>query len=100
VAKTFELPVVRTRQRRQRHEANHTRELLGFMPPTERSTTEINAWGDVEFDEREGRAEDADHGGRWGQKACLAFPALDAMRKGYEVLPGGGYASAPRGTSV
>jgi nicotinamidase-related amidase len=71
-------------------------ELLEDDPPLDRTT--INAWEDTEFVE-------AVHAtGRrklivcalWTE-ACMAFPALDALREGYEVFP---VVDAIGGTSV
>jgi nicotinamidase-related amidase len=71
-------------------------ELLEDDPPLDR--TQINAWEDVEFVQ-------AVHAlGRrklifcalWTE-ACMAFPALDALREGYEVYP---VVDAIGGTSV
>lgn len=72
------------------------RELLGRHPVYDRTT--INSWEDIEF---RGAVEQA---GRrklvmtalWTE-ACLTFPALDAMRDGFEVYA---VADAVGGTSV
>lgn len=72
------------------------RELLGRYPVYDRTT--INSWEDIEF---RGAVEQA---GRrklvmtalWTE-ACLTFPALDAMRDGFEVYA---VADAVGGTSV
>lgn len=70
-------------------------ELLGELPNYDRTT--INAWEDVEF-----RRAVEDAGRRklviaalWTE-ACLTFPALDALRDGYEVYA---VADAVGGTS-
>lgn len=71
-------------------------ELLGHLPTYDRTT--INAWEDVEF-----RRAVEDTGRNkliiaalWTE-ACLTFPALDAMRDGYEVYA---VADAVGGTSL
>jgi nicotinamidase-related amidase len=72
------------------------RELLAGVPVYDRTT--INAWEDVEFREA------VETTGRrklimtalWTE-ACLTFPALDALREGYEVYV---VADAVGGTSV
>ena len=72
------------------------RELLDKVPVHDRTT--INAWEDVEF-----RKAVQDTGRKklimtalWTE-ACLTFPALDALREGYEVYV---VADAVGGTSV
>ena len=72
------------------------RELLGHLPVHDR--TSINAWEDVEFRkavEATGRKKLV-MAALWTE-ACLTFPALDAMREGYEVYA---LADAVGGTSV
>jgi nicotinamidase-related amidase len=74
----------------------HLRKVLGDLPTVDR--TSINAWEDVEF------VKAVKATGRqkllmtalWTE-ACLTFPALDAMRAGYEVYA---VADAVGGTSV
>jgi nicotinamidase-related amidase len=74
----------------------HLRKVLGDLPTVDR--TSINAWEDVEF------VQAVKATGRqklimtalWTE-ACLTFPALDAMRAGYEVYA---VADAVGGTSV
>ena len=72
------------------------RKLLGKLPTYDR--TSINAWEDVEFR----KAVDATGRSKlimtalWTE-ACLTFPALDALRAGYEVYV---VADAVGGTSV
>jgi nicotinamidase-related amidase len=72
------------------------REVLGNVPTYDR--TSINAWEDVEFRkavEATGRKK-LIMAALWTE-ACLTFPALDAMREGYEVYA---VADAVGGTSV
>ena len=72
------------------------REVLGNIPTYDR--TSINAWEDVEFRkavEATGRKK-LIMAALWTE-ACLTFPALDAMREGYEVYA---VADAVGGTSV
>jgi nicotinamidase-related amidase len=74
----------------------HLRKVLGELPTVDR--TSINAWEDVEF------VQAVKATGRkklimtalWTE-ACLTFPALDALRAGYEVYV---VADAVGGTSV
>jgi nicotinamidase-related amidase len=72
------------------------RKLLDKVPTYDRTT--INAWEDIEFRkavEATGRKK-LIMTALWTE-ACLAFPALDAMREGYEVYV---VADAVGGTSV
>jgi len=72
------------------------RDLLGKVPTYDRTT--INAWEDVEFRkavEATGRKK-LIMTALWTE-ACLTFPALDAMREGYEVYA---VADAVGGTSI
>ena len=72
------------------------RKLLDKVPVFDRTT--INAWEDIEFRkavEATGRKK-LIMAALWTE-ACLAFPALDAMREGYEVYV---VADAVGGTSV
>jgi nicotinamidase-related amidase len=61
-------------------------EVLGDIQPIDRTT--LNAWEDPEFVaavEATGRRK-LIMTGLWSE-VCLTFPALDAMREGYEVYP-------------
>jgi nicotinamidase-related amidase len=72
------------------------RRLLGNLPLYDR--TAINAWEDVEFNQAvkaTGRKK-LIMTALWTE-VCLAFPALDAMREGYEAYP---VVDAVGGTSV
>jgi len=72
------------------------RRLLGDLPLYDR--TAINAWEDAEFNQAvkaTGRKK-LIMTALWTE-VCLAFPALDAMREGYEVYP---VIDAVGGTSV
>ena len=72
------------------------RKVLGKLPTYDRTT--INSWEDVEFRkavEATGRRK-LIMTALWTE-ACLTFPALDAMREGYEVYV---VADAVGGTSV
>jgi nicotinamidase-related amidase len=72
------------------------REMLDKVPAYDR--TSINAWEDIEFRkavEATGRKK-LIMAALWTE-ACLTFPALDAMREGYEVYA---VADAVGGTSV
>src|SRR6266699_6050957 len=72
------------------------RKLLDKVPTYDR--TSINAWEDVEFRkavQATGRKK-LIIAALWTE-ACLAFPALDALREGYEVYP---VVDAVGGTSV
>lgn len=71
-------------------------EVLGHLPTYDRTT--INSWEDVEFKrgvEATGRRK-LIMTALWTE-ACLAFPALDALKEGYEVYV---VADAVGGTSV
>lgn len=71
-------------------------ELLGHLPTYDRTT--INSWEDVEFKkavEATGRKK-LIMTALWTE-ACLAFPALDALKEGYEVYV---VADAVGGTSL
>jgi nicotinamidase-related amidase len=71
-------------------------ELLEDDPPVDRTT--LNAWEDADF-VRAVRATDRRKlilCARWTE-ICMAFPALDALREGYEVYP---VVDAIGGTSV
>ena len=72
------------------------RKVLGHLPTIDRTT--INSWEDVEFKaavEATGRKK-LIMTALWTE-ACLAFPALDALKEGYEVYV---VADAVGGTSV
>lgn len=74
----------------------HLRKVLGEYPTYDRTT--INSWEDVEFRkavEATGRRK-LIMTALWTE-ACLTFPALDALREGYEVYV---VADAVGGTSV
>jgi len=90
LARVFRLPIVHStvnvKSGRGKPTVPPLAELLGDSPPVDR--TSINAWEDAEF-VRAVRAT-----GRrklifcalWTE-ICMAFPALDALREGYEVYP-------------
>jgi len=100
VAKTYHLPVilstVNVKSGVNKDTIPQIKELLGVIPSYDRST--INAWEDAEFY----KAVKAT--GRkkllmtalWTE-ACLSFPALDAIKEGYEVYA---VADAVGGTSL
>ena len=90
IARVFRLPIVHStvnvKSGRGKPTVAPLAELLGDSPPVDR--TSINAWEDADF-VRAVRAT-----GRrklifcalWTE-ICMAFPALDALREGYEVYP-------------
>ena len=90
IARVFRLPIVHStvnvKSGRGKPTVPPLAELLGDNPPVDR--TSINAWEDADF-VRAVRAT-----GRrklifcalWTE-ICMAFPALDALREGYEVYP-------------
>jgi nicotinamidase-related amidase len=90
LAKTYELPIVLSTvnvgANGQPSTIPELREVLSDLVELDR--TQINSWEDIEFR----RAVEAT--GRrklvmtalWTE-VCLAFPALDALRQGYEVFP-------------
>jgi nicotinamidase-related amidase len=90
LARLFRLPIVHStvnvKSGRGKPTVAPLAELLGDNPPVDR--TSINAWEDADF-VRAVRAT-----GRrklifcalWTE-ICMAFPALDALREGYEVYP-------------
>ena len=90
LARLFRLPIVHStvnvKSGRNKPTVSPLAELLGDNPPLDR--TSINAWEDADF-VRAVRAT-----GRrklifcalWTE-ICMAFPALDALREGYEVYP-------------
>jgi nicotinamidase-related amidase len=99
IAKAFDLPVVHSTINvatgRGQPTVPELAELLEDNPPVDRTST--NAWEDVEF-----LAAVRATGRRklilcalWTE-ICMAFPALDALREGYEVYP---VADAIGGTS-
>ena len=90
LAKLFELPIVHSTigvaAGRDESTVPELAELLEDYPPIDRSA--INSWEDVEF-----LAAVRATGRRklllcalWTED-CMAFPALDALREGYEVYP-------------
>jgi nicotinamidase-related amidase len=99
-AVNYELPIVHSTVNvatgRNKPPIPEIQAVLGHLPTYDRTT--INSWEDVEFK----RAVEAT--GRrklimtalWTE-ACLAFPALDALKEGYEVYP---VADAVGGTST
>src|SRR3989442_13653889 len=90
LARLFRLPIVHStvnvKSGRNKPTVSPLAELLGDNPPLDR--TSINAWEDADF-VRAVRAT-----GRrklifcalWTE-ICLAFPALDALREGYDAYP-------------
>ncbi len=100
IARVFGLPIVHStvnvRSGRGKPTIPQLAELLGDHAPVDRTT--INAWEDADF-VRAVRAT-----GRrklifcalWTE-ICMAFPALDALREGYEVYP---VVDAVGGTSI
>ena len=90
IARAFDLPIVHStvnvKSGRGKPTIAPLAEVLGDEPPVDR--TSLNAWEDAEF-VRAVRAT-----GRrklvfcalWTE-ICMAFPALDALREGYEVYP-------------
>jgi nicotinamidase-related amidase len=100
IARLFGLPIVHStvnvKSGRGKPTVSPLAELLGDDPPIDR--TSLNAWEDADF-VRAVRAT-----GRrklifcalWTE-ICMAFPALDALREGYEVYP---VADAIGGTSL
>jgi nicotinamidase-related amidase len=100
IAKVFGLPIVHSTINVQTGRGQPTlpplAELLADNPPIDRTTT--NAWEDADF-----LAAVRATGRRklimcalWTE-ICMAFPALDAMREGYEVYP---VVDAIGGTSI
>ena len=100
IAKVFGLPIVHSTINVQTGRGKPTlpplAELLADNPPIDRTST--NAWEDADF------LEAVRATGRrkliicalWTE-ICMAFPALDAMREGYEVYP---VVDAIGGTSI
>lgn len=99
-AVNYDLPIVHStvnvQTGRNKPPIPEIQEVLGHLPTYDRTT--INSWEDVEF-----RRAVEETGRRklimtalWTE-ACLAFPALDALREGFEVYV---VADAVGGTSV
>jgi len=99
-ANAFGVPIVHSTVNvssgRQKPTVPELAELLGDSPPIDRTT--LNAWEDADF-----LAAVRDTRGRklilcalWTE-ICMAFPALDALREGYDVYP---VVDAIAGTSV
>ena len=89
-AKAFRLPIVQSTVNvasgRQQPTVSELAELLADSPPIDRTT--LNSWEDADF-----LAAVRATGRRklilcalWTE-ICMAFPALDAMREGYDVYP-------------
>ena len=99
LARTYELPVVLSTVNAANGQGNTLPELKAALPDTpEIDRTTMNAWEDVEFRqavEATGRKK-LIMTALWTE-ACLSFPALDALREGYEVYP---VVDAVGGTSV
>jgi nicotinamidase-related amidase len=100
IAKAYNLPIVlstvNVKTGVNKDTIPQIREVLGSIPSYDR--TSINAWEDKEFYEAvkaTGRKKLL-MAALWTE-ACLSFPALDAMKEGYEVYP---VADAVGGTSV
>ena len=100
IARTYNLPVILSTVNVQTGVNKDTipllKEALGAIPSYDR--TSINAWEDKEFYDAvkaTGRRKLL-MAALWTE-ACLAFPALDALKEGYEVYP---VVDAVGGTSV
>jgi nicotinamidase-related amidase len=99
LAETFDLPVVLSTinvANGQKPTIPELRAVLSDSPEIDR--TSINSWEDIEFRraiEATGRKKLV-MAALWTE-VCLAFPALDAMREGFEVYP---VVDAVGGTSV
>ncbi len=100
IGRAFNLPIVHStvnvKSGRNRPPIAPLRNVLGDLPTIDR--TSINAWEDVEFVQAvkaTGRKK-LIMAALWTE-ACLTFPALDALRTGYEVYV---IADAVGGTSV
>ena len=89
LARTFELPVVLSTVNVANGQGPTVPELRAVLADsTEIDRTQINAWEDVEFRravEATGRRK-LIMAALWTEM-CLVFPALDAMRDGFEVYP-------------
>jgi nicotinamidase-related amidase len=87
VATSFELPVVLSTVYVKHGMSGTTRELLEVLPGVpEIDRTTMNSWEDPDFRaavERTGRRK-LIIAGLWTE-VCVAFPALDALRAGYQV---------------
>ena len=99
VAKLFGLPIVHStinvRTGRGKPTLPPLAEVLADSPPIDRTTT--NAWGDPDvLSAVRGTGRKLIICALWTE-ICMAFPALDAMREGYEVYP---VVDAIGGTSV
>lgn len=99
-AVNYNLPIVHStvnvKTGRNKPPIKELQEVLGHLPTYDRTT--INSWEDAEFKaavKATGRKK-LIMTALWTE-ACLAFPALDAMREGYEVYV---VADAVGGTSV
>ena len=99
LARTYDLPVVLSTVNAANGQGNTLPEIKAALPDTpEIDRTTMNAWEDVEFRqavEATGRKK-LIMTALWTE-ACLSFPALDALREGYEVYP---VVDAVGGTSV
>jgi len=99
LAKAFELPIVLSTINVANGQGPTIAELKTVMPTSEEiDRTEINSWENAEFRdavERTGRKK-LIMAALWTE-VCLAFPALDALREGFEVYP---VVDAVGGTSV
>ena len=99
LARTYDLPVVLSTVNAADGQGNTLPEIKAALPDTkEIDRTSMNAWEDVEFRqavEATGRKK-LIMTALWTE-ACLSFPALDALREGYEVYP---VVDAVGGTSV
>src|SRR5438876_8184698 len=99
LAKTFELPVVLSTVNVANGQGPTIPELKTVLPSSaEIDRSEINSWENVEFRRAvEGTGRKKLIMTALWTDVCLAFPALDAMRDGYEVYP---VVDAVGGTSV
>ena len=88
VATTFELPVVLSTVYVKHGMSGTNEELLEALPGVpEIDRTTMNSWEDPEFRtaiERSGRKK-LSIAGLWTE-VCVTFPALDALREGYQVF--------------
>lgn len=87
IATSFELPVVLSTVYVRHGMSGTNKELLDALPGvTEIDRTTMNSWEDPDFRaavERSGRKK-LIIAGLWTE-VCVAFPALDALREGYDV---------------
>ena len=99
LAKTFQLPVVLSTVNVANGQGPTIPELKTVLSSsTEIDRSEINSWENVEFRRAvEGTGRKKLIMTALWTEVCLAFPALDAMRDGYEVFP---VVDAVGGTSV